>query len=103
MKQLRQSSEDTATFMIELDNKSAGMVYETAGTLSVFPSNDPATVEQLAKLQSWDLNQRFVLVRQPGSTAPLPFPGPLSVREALTSFCDLTGLPLYILERSRGG
>ena len=95
MRQIRPSTEETSTFMLELDAKGAGITYETAATLAIFPENEADVVEKLAKSQGWELDKRFLLKPGVSSTTLYPFPGPMTIREALTKFCDLTGLPLY--------
>ncbi len=93
MKQLRASIEETTTYMMVLDSGKAGLQYTTGETLAVFPENSAAVVETLAKAQHWDLDTKFVLKSRPGSGLIHPFPGPMTIRLALTRFCDLTGLP----------
>ncbi len=91
---MRSSTDDGSTLMLELDNKAVGVTYETAATAAVFPVNNPALVEHLAKFEGWDLDKVFVLRSASGTSMPYPFPGPTTVREALSRFCDLTGLLL---------
>ena len=96
VEQLRQSTEETSTFMIELDSKEAGMTYQTAETLAIFPENRQELVEKLANFEHWELDKKFVLIGNDESILN-PFPSPITVREALTKFCDLTGLLLYVM------
>ena len=92
MKQLRASTEETSTYMMLLDSGKAGLHYVTGETLAVFPENPPAIVETLAKAMHWDLDTKFFLKARAGSGALHPFPGPMTIRLALTKFCDLAGL-----------
>lgn len=84
-----------STIRVDVDLASSGMSYETADTLAICPENDPALVETLAQWQNYDLDRHFIHLRPDGvgrrdaSIKPL-FPSPCTVREALTSYCDIT-------------
>jgi NADPH-ferrihemoprotein reductase len=54
----------------------------------VLPENDSSVVEALARSQGYELDAVFEI-----SAAKAPFPTPCSVREALTRYLDLKGIP----------
>jgi len=69
--------------------------YETADNLGVLAVNDPAVVESVAESLGYDLDAVFSLGAAPGHDwNGAPFPMPVSVRECLTRYCDLTSAPL---------
>jgi len=90
MKELRGNTTEGSTLTIELDSKASGLTYTTGQILVIFPMNEESLVEKLAVSQGWELDKQFVLKYK--DPVPYPFPGIVSVREALLRFCDLTGL-----------
>lgn len=64
------------------------MQYLTADNLGILPENESDVVETLALSQSYDLSRSFVLE---GGKAL--FPTPCTVKEALTCYIDLKGIP----------
>ena len=68
--------------------------YRTADNLAVLPENESATVEAVAKWMGYTLDQWFVLEPIDAAAGHKPiFPTPCSIREALTCYCDLQGIP----------
>ncbi len=49
--------------------------------LGIYPENDPEVVHNFAKSQGWDLSQ-----------VGAKWPEPVTIKDALTKFCDLSGL-----------
>ncbi len=100
MRRVRQS--DLATsYVLELDIKDQqDMKYKTLDNLGVFPENDPQTVTDLAAQQGWELDKSFVLKSGtgPDPRSKMPFPTPLTVRDALTRFCDIAAIPTYFVK-----
>eukprot|EP01022_Parablepharisma_sp_SALTPOND_P026936 TRINITY_DN65258_c0_g1_i1.p1 TRINITY_DN65258_c0_g1~~TRINITY_DN65258_c0_g1_i1.p1 ORF type:complete len:607 (-),score=68.00 TRINITY_DN65258_c0_g1_i1:91-1911(-) len=92
IRQLRQSTEETATYSIELNIRDSGLSYHTGDLLAIYPENDPEVAEKLAKLQGWTLGEKFVLKRKEGSNTPAPFQGPITIQDVLTRIYDLSGL-----------
>lgn len=90
MEELRGDTAEGSTLMLELDGKTSGVVYSAAQTLAIFPANEETLVARLAALQAWQLDQKFILKYK--VAVPYPFPGVVTVREALARFCNLTGL-----------
>ncbi len=86
------------TFLVELSIKDGVLAYRTGDTLVVFPENDPEAVETIGKQQGWALDRKFVLRGE-----KLPFPTPVSLREALTRFCDFSAFPTYMRQTIRVG
>jgi NADPH-ferrihemoprotein reductase len=78
--------------------------YETADNLGVLPCNSPQVVETVAKALGYDLDAVFTLQPpQPATDSNSgkerrewhgePFPMPITVRECLTRYLDLTSAP----------
>jgi NADPH-ferrihemoprotein reductase len=72
--------------------------YQTADNLGVLPCNSNAVVESVAKSLGYDLDGVFSLkpATHHGNTHEWhgdPFPMPISVRECLTRYLDLTSAP----------
>ena len=87
IKQLRQNIDEGSTLEVSYDLKKVGMTYKTATNLAIFPKNSPADVQKCAELLKVDLNDRFVFVSNPLSSAKgpakHPFPTPISIGDAL--------------------
>ena len=60
---MRQTNDDGSTLMIEIDNKSAGIIYKTADTFAIFPINEDSLVEQLATSQGWRLTKNLGILK----------------------------------------
>ena len=94
-RELRQSTAAGSTVHVEVAAPPGG--YTTADNLAVCPENEAATVEAVAKWLGYDLEAWFVLEPRDSNSGnndlkPL-YPTPCSVREALTCYADLQGIP----------
>ncbi|MFD7162415.1 cytochrome P450 [Streptomyces violascens] len=70
-----------------------GVTYRTADHLTVLPANDPAVVHRAATALGVDLDT-VLGIRAPGAApAALPVDRPVSVRELLTHYVELTARP----------
>ncbi len=93
-RELRTDQDPGSTMHVEIDLSAQPLKYQTADNLGVLPINDPAIVEQVAQSLSLDLDQVFSLQAAPNHEwHGAPFPMPISVRECLMRYCDLTGAP----------
>ena len=96
-RELRSPNDGGSTVHLEIDiSKTNGKVtYQTADNLGVLPVNDNATVEAIAAALSLDLNATFRLKAAPDkdSKHSALFPTPLTVRECLSRYCDITSAP----------
>lgn len=94
-KELRAPEDGGSTKHIEIDiSQAPGFHYTTADNLGVLPLNDSKTVESVAKALGYDLDAVFSLQASPGHEwHGDPFPMPLTVRECLTRYLDLTSAP----------
>lgn len=90
MSQLRTSTEDGSTLRIDLDNRALNIDYRTADNFAIFPINEESLVNRLVSSQDWKLNSKFVLKYE--NPTAYPFPSIVTIGEALTKFCDLSGL-----------
>ncbi|KAL3908479.1 MAG: hypothetical protein SGILL_008462, partial [Bacillariaceae sp.] len=98
-------SEYGSTVHVELDiDKASGAAketlqalkdYQTADNLGVLPCNSDAVVESVATSLGYDLDAIFSLKPNSGNHEwhGDPFPMPLSVKECLTRYLDLTSAP----------
>ncbi|CAB9521411.1 NADPH--cytochrome P450 reductase (Fragments) [Seminavis robusta] len=95
IRELRSKDDPGSTVHIEIDVSKAGNIdYRTADNLGVLPVNQPAVVENVAHSLGYDLNKIFSLKAAEGHEwHGEPFPMPISVRECLTRYCDLTSAP----------
>jgi NADPH-ferrihemoprotein reductase len=87
-----------STRHIEFDISKTGYKYTTADNLAVLPENSSEVVTTFAAAMHYDLDQMFTTVPPEGVDAKkfqFHFPVPCTVREALTSFVDLCGLPMH--------
>jgi NADPH-ferrihemoprotein reductase len=85
MKELKRDPECSA-LSVEIETNEP---YETGGKIGIFPENEEEIVRDIAALQGYDLELSF----QFNSAKSLhPFPTPITVREALAKYCDLTTL-----------
>ena len=89
-RELRSAADGGSTLHVELD--AADLPYETADNLAILPANAPADVAAVAGALGLDLDASFALAPR-DAAAKAPFPTPCGVREALTSYCDLTAAP----------
>lgn len=95
IKELKQKLEYGSCLEVKYDLKDAGLTYKTAANLAIFPENSAHDVDRAAKLLGLELDQIIHFEREIQHENPaqikLPFPTPITVRDALTKFCDLTG------------
>ncbi|PFH88575.1 sulfite reductase subunit alpha [Bacillus sp. AFS088145] len=76
---------------IELSLKGSGLTYVPGAALGVIPSNDPDLVAAIINEMKWD-EEANVTVGKQGET--------LSLKEALTSYCEITLLTKKILQQA---
>ncbi|PGL66766.1 sulfite reductase subunit alpha [Bacillus sp. AFS055030] len=76
---------------IELSLKGSGLTYVPGAALGVIPSNDPELVAALINEMKWD-EEAIVTVGKQGET--------LSLKEALTSYFEITLLTKKILQQA---
>ncbi|XRG80012.1 sulfite reductase subunit alpha [Rossellomorea sp. GAMAL-10_SWC] len=76
---------------IELSLKGSELTYVPGAALGVIPSNDPELVAALINEMKWD-EEANVTVGKQGET--------LSLKEALTSYCEITLLTKKILQQA---
>lgn len=96
VKELRSPQDGGSTKHIEIDisNTPNNFTYMTADNLGVLPINQTLVVETVAKALGYDLEAVFSLKAAPGHEwHGNPFPMPLTVRECLTRYLDLTSAP----------
>ena len=95
IRELRSSDDPGSTVHVEIDvSKAKGINYETADNLGVLPINQNDVVESVAASMGFDLNAVFSVKAAEGHEwHGAPFPMPISVRECLTRYCDLTSAP----------
>ncbi|MFP5200009.1 MULTISPECIES: assimilatory sulfite reductase (NADPH) flavoprotein subunit [Bacillus] len=75
---------------LELSLEGSGLVYEPGDSLGIYPTNDPALVDELIKACGWDAEEA-VTVHKNGDTLPL--------KEALTSHFEITVLTKPLLQK----
>jgi NADPH-ferrihemoprotein reductase len=82
-----------STLEATFDLEGTGLTYKTATNLAIFPENTQDDVQEVARLLSFDLSQRFIFKQSASAKRQTkhPFPGPCTVREALTRYVDLRG------------
>lgn len=95
MRQLRSKEDPGSTVHIEIDiSKAADFQYVTADNLGVLPCNQSTVVESVAQSLKFDLDLVFSVKPSDGHEwHGAPFPMPISVRDCLTRYCDLTMAP----------
>ncbi|MCY7675903.1 assimilatory sulfite reductase (NADPH) flavoprotein subunit [Bacillus safensis] len=75
---------------LELSLEGSGLVYEPGDSLGIYPTNDPALVDELITTCGWDAEEA-VTVHKNGDTLPL--------KEALTSHFEITVLTKPLLQK----
>ena len=103
VRELRSQADGGSTVHVEIDISNASNSnlkdYMTADNLGVLPVNSSAVVESVAASLGYDLNAVFSLsegTNRDGEVHQwhgLPFPTPITVRECLTRYLDLTAAP----------
>ena len=96
VRELRTAEDVGSTVHVEIDiSDHPQLQYQAADNLGVFPQNETSTVASLAQSLDFDLDQVFSLraaaAKQEGTGAFLP--KPITVRDCLTNYCDLTSAP----------
>jgi sulfite reductase (NADPH) flavoprotein alpha-component len=76
---------------IELSLEGSGLTYNPGDALGIVPSNDPELVASLLKEMGWE-DQAIVTVGKQGEA--------LSLKEALTNYCEITLLTKKILQQA---
>ncbi|PRR92697.1 assimilatory sulfite reductase (NADPH) flavoprotein subunit [Bacillus sp. NMCN1] len=75
---------------LELSLEGSGLVYEPGDSLGIYPTNDPALVDELLTTCGWNAEEA-VTVHKNGDTLP--------VKEALTSHFEITVLTKPLLQK----
>ncbi|KPN15007.1 sulfite reductase [NADPH] flavoprotein alpha-component [Bacillus australimaris] len=75
---------------LELSLEGSGLVYEPGDSLGIYPTNDPALVDELLTTCGWNAEEA-VTVHKNGDTLPL--------KEALTSHFEITVLTKPLLQK----
>ncbi len=75
---------------LELSLEGSGLVYEPGDSLGIYPTNDPALVDELIQTCGWNAEEA-VTVHKNGDTLPL--------KEALTSHFEITVLSKPLLQK----
>ena len=75
---------------LELSLEGSGLVYEPGDSLGIYPTNDPALVDELLTTCGWNADEA-VTVHKNGDTLPL--------KEALTSHFEITVLTKPLLQK----
>lgn len=96
VRELRTPQDLGSTVHVEIDISNANdLTYQTADNLGVLPRNDLRVVESVAESLGYDLDRVFsVKAAADQEWHGAPFPMPLTIRECLTRYLDLTSAPL---------
>jgi len=94
-RELRSPADPGSTVHVEIDVSNAkGFSYYTADNLGVLPVNSTEIVESLAKSLSYDLDAVFKVTSSANHEwHGAPFPMPITIRECLARYCDITSAP----------
>jgi NADPH-ferrihemoprotein reductase len=94
-RELRSSADPGSTVHVEIDvSKAKGLSYHTADNLGVLPVNSNNIVDSVAKSLKYDLDAVFNVTASTHSEwHGAPFPMPITIRECLARYCDLTSAP----------
>ena len=95
IRELRSPEDGGSTVHIEIDISMAkDLTYRTADNFGVLGVNDIKIVESVAESLGYDLDAVFSLKGARGNEwHGAPFPMPITIRECLTRYCDLTSAP----------
>jgi NADPH-ferrihemoprotein reductase len=95
IKELRQKTSDGSTLHVEIDCASAGLTYQTAQNLAIYPENSSDIVNKAAQLLGLNLDDVFTIEKnsenEDDESFKHPIPSPISVETYLSKFCDLQG------------
>ena len=89
-----------STRHMEIDLKGTGIVYETADNLAVIPENSADSVNRLCSALCLNPDMIFSVEPKDASKFKYPFPFPCSLRDALTKYYDIHGLPRHSFVQS---
>lgn len=85
-----------STRHIEIDLRGTDVQYDTADNLAVLPVNDDSSVNTLCKMMGYDAGEHFT-VDPLKKDFKYPFPLPCTVKQVLSSYYDIHGLPKHSL------
>jgi NADPH-ferrihemoprotein reductase len=98
-RELRNGNNCGSTRHIEIDLNGTEIIYETADNLAVLPENNNDIVNSLANILGYNLNDSLtispILNGKDANSFKYPFPSPCSIRDILTVYLDLQGVPRY--------
>lgn len=95
VRELRSPEDGGSTVHVEIDISNAkGLDYHTADNFGVLALNDADVVESVAKSLGFDLDAVFSIKAAPNKESHgAIFPMPITIRECLTRYLDLTSAP----------
>ncbi|GMH32425.1 hypothetical protein BSKO_00259 [Bryopsis sp. KO-2023] len=95
IRELHSSKSDRSCIHVELDLSMSGITYQCGDHVAVLPENSLEVVEEAASCLGESLDTKFTLSLPAGNPKNLerPFPGPITLKSALTMFADLTSAP----------
>ncbi|GLI60603.1 hypothetical protein VaNZ11_002776 [Volvox africanus] len=99
VRELHTSQSGRSCVHVEVDVSGSGITYEAGDHIALYAQNSEAVVKLVADLLCFDLDALIVLsvpkAASIGSNGDLqpPFPGPVSIRTALSYFADLLSSP----------
>ena len=94
--ELRQKVNGGSTLHMELNLLNSNLTYQTAHNLGVFPQNNFERVKKLADYLEVNLEKIFTFKVPENCKDKIPFPSPISVKNALTLFCDFEGIIMFL-------
>ncbi|GIL91122.1 hypothetical protein Vretimale_9568 [Volvox reticuliferus] len=99
VRELHTSQSDRSCVHVEVDVSGSGITYEAGDHIALFAQNSEAVVKRVADVLCFDLDALIVLsvpkAAGNGSNGdlPPPFPGPITIRTALSYFADVLSSP----------